>query len=128
MSRQEGDLAAYFAAARALRSELPVIRRPAITVLLDLARRATGPIRARAERALREQFGPYVVSEGLSGCAAPIEIVEKCDGNCSECPWFWRDTQPLDSEDEAVLAPEPALGVTRIHRLISCGLASEPIA
>ena len=89
MSRQEDGIAAYFSAACALRSDSPAVRRPAVSMLLELARHATGPVRARAERALTEQFGPFVVSDGLPGCAAPIGVVEGCDGNCLSCVWLW---------------------------------------
>lgn len=89
MSRQNDAIAAYFLAASALRSDVPVLRRPAIAALLELARQATGSVRVGAERALTEEFGPFAVSEGLSGCAAPIKVVERCDGTCRVCPWLW---------------------------------------
>ena len=92
------DLTGYFAAACALRSDLPAVRRPAITALLQLARQTTGPIRANAERVLTEEFGPYAVTEGMSPCSAPIRLVEECDGNCGSCAWLWLDPQPIPEE------------------------------
>lgn len=89
MSRQNDGITAYFSAACGLRSDVPALRRPAIAALLELARQATGRVRDRAKDALTEQFGPFVVSDGLSGCAAPIRVVEQCDSNCQVCPWLW---------------------------------------
>jgi hypothetical protein len=107
MFRQTDDLTTYFRAACALRSDSPDVRRPAIGALLELSRQATGPIRARAERALTEQFGPYAVSEGLPGCSAPIGVVEACDGDCRSCVWLWLNEEaPVEFTAEAGL---PAL-------------------
>ena len=59
------DVTGYFAAACALRSDIPAVRRPAITTLLELARHSHGAIRHSAERALIEEFGP---SRWTRGC------------------------------------------------------------
>ena len=95
------ELTGYFAAACALRSDLPAVRRPAITALLELAREAIGPIRTRAELTLNEEFGPYAVTEGMPPCAAPIRLVEECDGCCGSCAWLWLDPQPVSDEPPA---------------------------
>ena len=92
------DLTGYFAAACALRSDLPAVRRPAITELLELARGTTGSIRTRAELTLNEEFGPYAVTEGMPPCAAPIRLVEECDGCCGSCAWLWLDPQLVSDE------------------------------
>ena len=99
MFRHEDNIASYFVAACGLRSESPSVRRPAIGTLLELARNATGPVRARAERALAEQFGPFVAKEGFSGCVAPIGVVEACDGNCRSCIWLWLNEEAFIPED-----------------------------
>lgn len=101
MSAQQDDLAVYMAAVRALHSDDPTVRRPAISVLLEFARRGQSVVRAHAEGALTQEFGPYAVSEGLSGCSAPIEVVEGCDGNCRSCVWLWLN-QP-DSQRASVV-------------------------
>lgn len=97
------DVTDYFTAACALRSDLPAVRRPAITPLLELARRSTGPIRTNAERLLTEEFGPYAVAEGMPPCAAPIGIVEECNGDCRSCAWLWLNPQPLSDESPAAV-------------------------
>jgi hypothetical protein len=87
MSAQKDELDPLLAAIRALRSDDPTIRRPAISMLLNLARQGQG----RSGRVLTEEFGPYAPSEDLSGCSAPIETVHGCDGNCRSCVWLWLD-------------------------------------
>ena len=94
------DLAAYFAAACALRSEAPPARRSAIEALLELARRMSGPVRARARRTLIQEFGPYAVEEGMPLCTAPMRIVERCEDDCRSCPWL-RLNQPLRSKESS---------------------------
>lgn len=94
----------YFAAASALRSDFPAVRRPAITALLEIARQTTGPIRASAERTLTEEFGPYAVTEGMPPCAAPMRVVEECDGCCGSCSWLWFDPPPVSEEPPAAVA------------------------
>jgi len=82
----------YFLACRDLRSDQPAVRRPAITVLLALAGQAAKPIRARACKVLAKEFGPYVVTHGLKGCAAPLSVFCDCldEGpRCNTCPWQW---------------------------------------
>ena len=112
MSTQQDDFAVYMAAVRALHSDDPTVRRPAISVLLEFARRGQGVVRAYAERALTQEFGPYAVSEGLSPCSAPIEVVEVCDGNCRCCVWLWLNQPDPDSQRASVvladLDPQPA--------------------
>ena len=90
------DFVRYLAAVRALQSDDPKVRRPAISMLLELARQDPGAVPAHAERALTEEFGPYAVSDGLSGCSAPIEAVNACDGDCRSCIWLWED-RPVPS-------------------------------
>lgn len=112
MSTQQDGVAVYMEAVRALQSDDPAIRRPAISVLLELARRGQGAVRTNAERALTREFGPYAVSEGLPGCSAPIEVVDVCDGNCRACVWLWLDklgpALPHASVVSADLDPQPA--------------------
>jgi hypothetical protein len=93
MERLEDDLAAYFGAVRGMRSNDAMIRRPAISALLRLARQIRGPVQTRAEQALTKEFGPYPVRDGLYGCSAPFDLVEECDRNCRTCVWRW-DEQP----------------------------------
>ena len=81
----------YFSSSRDLQSQDPSIRLPAITKLMDLAHHAAAPVRARATAALVREFGPYVMTHGLSGCGAPIQEVEDCFAeprDCRTCPWF----------------------------------------
>ncbi len=90
--RHEEEAAAYLRSSQALRSPDPSIRRPAISALTDLAQQATPPIRSRASATLMKEFGPFVVIEGLSGCAAPISAVHVCDEegrDCRGCEWLW---------------------------------------
>ncbi len=97
------DLSAYFIAVSSLRSADPAVRRPALSVLLKLVRGGKGPVQARAERALAKEFGPYAVSEGLSGCVGSIEAVHSCcedDRDCRACPWLWEDA-PSDFDARA---------------------------
>ena len=92
MPNQDRDLSAYFGHLRALRSDDPAIGRPAVSGLLELARKAAGPIQAHAERILTAEFGPYFVSDGMSGCIGPIDAVHACDAEgraCRYCPWLW---------------------------------------
>jgi hypothetical protein len=98
------DLAAFLAAVRDLHSSDPAIRRPAIAVLLQLAR-GRSSVQTDAECVLTEEFGPYAVTEGLGGCSGPIEFVEVCDGNCRACVWLWQD-QPVSCPQQ-VPAPQP---------------------
>jgi hypothetical protein len=98
MSALKDELDALLAAIRALQSDDPTIRRPAISMLLELARLGHGLVRAEAELVLTEEFGPYAVSEGLSGCSAPIEVVDACDGNCRSCVWLWQHAAVLPTE------------------------------
>ena len=74
--RLEDQAAAYFSSSQALKSDDPAVRRAAISTLIDLAHRASTPIRARASAILAKEFGPYAVTEGLSGCTAPISTAE----------------------------------------------------
>ena len=90
--RPEEEASAYFLCVQALKSPDPSIRRPAISALIDLAQQATPPIRARASAALMKEFGPFVVIEGLSGCAGPILAVYDCEAegrDCRGCEWLW---------------------------------------
>lgn len=103
------DPTSYFAAARALRSDLPTVRRPAITTLLELACQTTGAIRASAEKTITEEFGPYATVEGLPPCAAPIQVVEECDGCCGSCAWLWLDPPPVSKEPPAAASFAGAL-------------------
>ena len=96
----DDDLSDYFVAVSSLRSADPSVRRPALSVLLGLARGCKGPVQASAERTLAKEFGPYAVSEGLSGCAGPMEAVLACSANdtdCRTCPWVWEE--PLTDFD-----------------------------
>jgi hypothetical protein len=93
----DDDLSAYFAAVSSLRSADPSVRRPALSALLELARGCKGPVQARAERVLAKEFGPYAVSEGLSGCAGPTEVVVACSEDCRNCAWTW--DEPLTDFD-----------------------------
>ena len=70
---------------QAFKSDDPSIRRPAISTLIDLARQATAPIRTRASAALMEEFGPFVVIEGLSGCVGAIAAVQECEAEGRDC-------------------------------------------
>jgi len=106
MSTQQDGLAVYMAAVRALHSDDPTVRRPAISVLLELARRGHGSVRANAEQALTKEFGPYAVSEGLQGCSAPIEVVDACDGNCRACVWLWLEPPELALLHASVVEPD----------------------
>jgi len=106
MPAQKDGLASYLAAANALRSGDPTTRRPALSELLELARGCQGVLRSNAERLLTEEFGPYAVSEGLSGCSAPIEVVHACDGNCSSCVWLWQDPPGPSLRQGSVAATE----------------------
>ena len=100
----DDDLSDYFVAVSSLRSDDPPVRRRALSVLLGLARGCKGPVQARAERTLAKEFGPYAVSEGLSGCAAPMEAVLACcadDRDCRECPWMWEEGPLTDFDAQA---------------------------
>jgi hypothetical protein len=108
MSTQKAGLSVLLAAVRALRSDDPAIRRPAISMLLELARQDHGTIRTTAERVLTDEFGPYAVSDGLPGCSAPIEAVEVCDGNCRSCVWLWLDRPSASAQQNSTLSAEPA--------------------
>ena len=118
MSQTQADLNSYFAAVRALRSDDPSVRGPAITALVELARQGMGPVRARAARVVTEEFGPYALSEGLPACTAPVRIVEECECNCRSCVWLWLDQQPptvlYEDVPAAVLQKEHADQVARI--------------
>jgi hypothetical protein len=108
----DDDLSAYFVAVSSLRSADPSVRRPALSVLLGLARGSKGPIQASAERALAKEFGPYAVSEGLSGCAGPMEAVFACcadDSDCRTCPWMWEDEPLTDFDARAALGRSPEI-------------------
>lgn len=97
----------FFCASHDFRSEDPSERLPAVATLIALARSAIPPIRSRAAAMLVKEFGPYAVTHGLSGCAAPISEVETCSvqtRDCRGCPWFW-----LPQEDEAL--PEAIEGI-----------------
>lgn len=104
--RSDEDLSAYFQAARGLRSDDPSIRRPAIWTLIALAQQqVTAPIRARAAAALTDEFGPFAVTDGLSGCAAPVPEVHECDAygwDCRSCAWLWNPPPAVGSDS----APE----------------------
>lgn len=96
----DDDLSDYFVAVSTLRSADPSVRRPALSVLLGLARGSKGPVQARAEGALAKEFGPYAVSEGLSGCAGPMAAVLACcadDTDCRACPWIWEEPRLPDT-------------------------------
>jgi hypothetical protein len=69
------DATAYFLSSQALRSDDPAVRRPAISTLIALAQHAVVPVSARASAVLTKEFGPFAVTEGLSGCAAPLSVV-----------------------------------------------------
>lgn len=99
MSRPVDELTDYFAAASALRSDVPAVRRPAIQALLELVGHSRGSVRASAERTLIEEFGPDAVSEGLPPCTAPYQVAERCDGNCKSCAWLRQDEQTPSAED-----------------------------
>ncbi len=82
----------FFCASQGFRSDAPQARRAAVAELIALARNASPPIRSRAAAVLVKEFGPYAVTHGLSGCAAPISEVELCSGetrDCRNCPWAW---------------------------------------
>jgi hypothetical protein len=100
---EKDRLNSFFSAVIGLRSHDPAVRRPAVSTLLDLACHAQGPAQLSAAQALVEEFGPYAVTHGLSGCSAPIDVVESCDGHCRTCVWLWQD-KPVH-EDPA----QPAL-------------------
>jgi hypothetical protein len=100
------DLAAFLAAVRALHSSDPAIRRPAIAVLLHLAR-GESSVQIDAECAVTEEFGPYAVTEGIGGCSGPIEFVEICDGNCRSCVWLWQEQPAHSSDMPEVSDPQP---------------------
>lgn len=100
MISSQDDLAAYFVAVHAMRSDDALIRRPAISTLFRLARQLPGSLQTRAARVLNEEFGPYAVSDGLSGCCAPFAIVESCDGECRACAWVWGPIPPTPSPQE----------------------------
>jgi hypothetical protein len=106
MAAPKDDRAYVLTAIRALQSDDPTIRRPAVSMLLELARQGHGAARADAERVLTEEFGPYAVCEGLSGCSAPIEVVHTCDGNCRACVWLWHDPPSLFLQHGWVLPAE----------------------
>ena len=96
MAESGNNLAEYFASVRGLQSDDPLVRRPAISALLELARRAKGAVRLHAEQALIQEFGPYAVTDGLGGCAGPIEAVRACYGEgleCRSCPWVWLEQE-----------------------------------
>jgi hypothetical protein len=85
------EVSAYFQASRGLESDDPSIRLPAISRLIGLTRLAIEPIRARAAAALTHEFGPFAVTDGLSGCVAPISEVHECDAagwDCRACAWL----------------------------------------
>ena len=115
------DFVSYLAAVRALQSDDPKVRRPAISMLLELARQDPGAVPAHAERALTEEFGPYAVSEGLSGCSAPIEAVNACDGDCRSCIWLWEDRPvPSFQHSSFIVADLDPVGETH-HALAPAG-------
>ena len=95
----DDDLSDYFVAVSSLRSADPAVRRPALSVLLGLARGSKGPVQASAERALAKEFGPYAVTEGLSDCAGPMDTLLACadDTNCGTGPSAW--AEPLTDFD-----------------------------
>ena len=98
--RPEEQASAYFLSFQALKSDDSSIRRPAISALIDLAQEATPLIRTRASAALMKEFGPFVVIEGLSGCAGPIAAVYECEAegrDCRGCEWLWTAPQPGES-------------------------------
>lgn len=101
--RAQDQATIYLLASQALKSDDPSIRRPAIATLIDLAQHAIPSVRACANAALAKEFGPYAVSDGLSGCVAPISTVHRCDAedwDCHGCEWLWNP--PHDS------GPDPA--------------------
>ena len=105
----DSEVKAFFCASQGFRSDAPSARRPAVAELISLARTASAPIRSRAADVLVKEFGPYAVTHGLSGCAAPISEVESCAIEaraCRDCPWIWL---PLDDEmlPGAISAIEP---------------------
>ena len=96
----DDDLSDYFVAVSSLRSADPAVRRPALSVLLGLARGSKGPVQASAERALAKALGPYAVTEGLSDCAEPMEaVLARCadDTDCGTGPRVW--AEPLTDFD-----------------------------
>jgi hypothetical protein len=109
---RDNDLSDYFVAASSLRSTDPAIRRPAISVLLRLARGHEGPVQRRAERALVQEFGPYVRSEGIGACAAAAATVIDCcaEGrDCRTCEWLWPDALS-DFDARAAFTQHPSGG------------------
>ena len=98
--RSDEELLAYFQAARGLRSNDPSIRRPAIWTLIALAQQTTTPVRARAAAALTGEFGPFALTDGLSGCVAPMSAVHECDADgwdCRACAWLWNSLHAAGS-------------------------------
>ncbi len=102
--RAEEQASAYFQSSQALKSDDPAVRRPAISTLIALAQQAVAPVSARASAVLTKEFGPFVVTEGLSGCAAPISAVHQCDAegrDCRACEWLW-DPPSASGSDSAL--------------------------
>lgn len=98
--RQDNEILAYFRSCQGLRSDDPSIRRPAISTLITLAHQAIMPIRVRARAALTQEFGPFAVTDGLSGCAAPPAAVYACSSegrDCRTCAWAWRSAPCADT-------------------------------
>ena len=109
---RDNEISDYFVAASSLRSTDPAIRRPAISVLLQLARGREGPVQRRAERALAQEFGPYVRDEGIGGCAAAAAAVIDCcaEGrDCRTCEWLWLH-ELTDFDARAAFAQHPSGG------------------
>ena len=99
--RQGQKALGYFRAYQDLKSDDPSVRRPAISTLIALAQQSARPIGIRASLALTREFGPFAVTEGLGGCAAPLAVVHKCDAedwDCRTCPWLWRPQSPMCSQ------------------------------
>lgn len=99
--RAQDQVTTYLLMSQALKSDDPSIRRRAIATLIDLAQQAITSVRVLARAALEKEFGPYAVSDGLSGCVAPISAVHQCDAegwDCHGCEWLWNPPQDSGSD------------------------------
>lgn len=88
----DSDARTFFCASQDFRSGAPSARLPAIAKLLALAQNGGPPLRSRAVAVLVKEFGPYAVTHGLPGCAAPISEVVSCgveNRDCRDCSWIW---------------------------------------
>jgi len=89
------------------------VRRPAIIALLYLAAQGRTAVRAQARKILKDEFGPYVLSHGFIGCAAPAGVACEIDDQgpcCHICSWKWADeveALPPASPSPATARPLP---------------------